>query len=240
MKISILHRENVLPLNGSSDRLDQQPTLTVAFVMVLCLLKFTLSKSIDDGFEIEALDDAIESKLAREKTSNEDGQRHSKRVIESNQNIRNKCFSGNLEETVKALGVLDLPGVRMVRVEGELYQKLKKTKTVVELKSGFNSSASNVSSQNSNAKRSSIDICEEQYAYTYVLAHASGQLAYQVDTVVCQGSFCQSPYINAMVGNFGDCVLKEQTMVVYLIDAYGNFVPNTIDIGCACECMAYY
>ncbi|XP_031563390.1 uncharacterized protein LOC116298944 isoform X3 [Actinia tenebrosa] len=205
--------------------------------MVLCLLKLTFCKSIGDVFEKEALDEAIESTSAE----NPIQQHLSKRYEEASQGIRNKCYSGSLEETAEALGVLNLPGVRLVRVEGELYQKLLKNETIVERKSGSNESASKASRESSSAKRSSesIDMCEEEYAYTYILAHANGQLAYQVDTVVCQGEYCQSPYLNYVVGDFGDCVLKEQTMVVYIINAYGSFVPQTIKIGCACECMAY-
>lgn len=194
--------------------------------MVLYLLPFTLCKSIDDGFEIEALDDDIESESAKVTPYNAEDQSHSRRT--SNKNILNTCYSGNLEETIRALGLLDLPGVRLVRVEGELYQKLLKTQKVVELKSSSNGSASDASSEKP-VKRSYVDICEEQFAYTYVLAHASGQEAYRVDTVVCQSNECW--------GNLGVCVLKKQTMVVYLIDKDDNFVSQTIEIGCACECM---
>jgi len=78
------------------------------------------------------------------------------------------------------------------------------------------------------------DICEETSGVLIQLAHANGQLAYVVEDFDCVGSTC-----SAFSTPIGNCQQKIQTIVVYLIDDDGNFVPSTQEIGCGCECILY-
>ncbi|XP_031563387.1 uncharacterized protein LOC116298943 [Actinia tenebrosa] len=144
---------------------------------------------------------------------------------------------GMFSKAVNSLGILRIPGLKLVTVKKEFMHSLEKAKGhMIEMRKRRPSSYHKYYRNERNSKpqkRVLHDLCQETVDSIFVLAHADESLAYKVETILCEGT-C---YSSSLKLPLGECVLKRKTMVVYVFDQTKNLVPKTVDVGCACECL---
>lgn len=147
---------------------------------------------------------------------------------------------GMFSKAIKNLGILKIPGLKLVKVRKTFMRSLEKVRGhMIKIRSRSRYGDSGIHRNERDAKlqkKALYDLCQETVDSIYMLAHADERLAYRVESVRCEG-VCHSTSLKLTLG---ECVLKKKTMVVYVLDDFNNLFPKTIDVGCACECLTHF
>lgn len=123
---------------------------------------------------------------------------------------------------IKSLGILKMPGLKLVKVPKSMIMTMKRmpNHTIVR-PHRYVQPKSKVQYDVPQSQ------CEEVLQVMFTLAHASGNLAFRVQTLKCIGS-CSNGHA---------CILRKKSMVVYVMSASNLLYPKSIDVGCSCVCM---
>ncbi|KXJ19215.1 hypothetical protein AC249_AIPGENE17176 [Exaiptasia diaphana] len=127
--------------------------------------------------------------------------------------------------TVKKFGLFKLKNLHLIKINNSMVKTLELNNRSITMRNG----------QTTKKKRQFHEFCLERVVKTIVLAHASEQLAYSIDEIECHGK-CHSNFLKV---SLGECILRKKTMIVYIQNSKGAFKAQTVQTGCACECLHF-